>query len=119
MATRKLPNYIRTYRKHSGLSQSEIAYLLGCRSGSNISRCERFTRTPDLETALAYEVIFGVPVRELFAGMYNKVETKTIRRVGLLARRLMEGEQSKLADYKLESLGKAVRKSTPSHDELA
>jgi len=66
----KLNNYLRTYRKRASLSQDEVAYLLGCRSGAKVSRYERFARQPTLQTALAYEAIFGVPVRELFAGIY-------------------------------------------------
>jgi hypothetical protein len=111
--TSKLHNYIRTHRKRAGLTQDEVAYLLGYKSGSKVSRCEHFKRECDLETALAFEVIFATPVRELFAGLYQQVEKKTIRRIGLLARKLMNGERCKWSDYKLDSLAKAVRKSTP------
>ena len=69
----KLENYLRTYRKRSGLSQDEVAYLLGCQNGTKVSRYERFARKPSLETLFAYEVVFGAPARELFAGVYQKV----------------------------------------------
>ena len=62
MATHKLENYLKTYRRRAGFSQDEIAYLLAARSGAKTSRYERFRRTPSLETALAYEALFGVPV---------------------------------------------------------
>jgi len=60
----KLENYLRTYRKQSGLSQDEVAYLLGCQNGTKVSRYERFARKPSLETLFAYEVVFGAPARE-------------------------------------------------------
>ncbi len=42
--------YLRTYRKRSGLTQSEVARLLGLESGQLISRYERLDRSPNLET---------------------------------------------------------------------
>ena len=87
MSLTKLPNYLRRYRKREGLTQEEIAFLLGSKSSTKVSRYERFVRTPNLETALAYEVIFGVPVRELFAGIHQRVQAKVIRRTAILSRR--------------------------------
>jgi|SRR6266576_4678451 len=59
----KLENYLRTYRKQSGLSQDEVAFLLGCQTGTKVSRYERFARKPSLETLFAYEVVFGAPAQ--------------------------------------------------------
>ena len=69
MATHKLENYLRTYRKRSGLTQREVAFLVGCRNGAQVSRYEKRRRLPPLRTALACEAAFGVPVSELFAGL--------------------------------------------------
>lgn len=74
MVHRKLDNYLRTVRKHAGLSQCEVGFLLGCKSGQPISRYEHGTRVPELETLLAYRIIFGVSVEELIPGRYQKVE---------------------------------------------
>src|SRR6202521_1706851 len=73
MATPRLENYLRTYRKKSGLTQQEVGYLLGRETGAQVSRYEKRHRLPPLETALAYEEIFGVPVSELFAGIRQSV----------------------------------------------
>ena len=73
MATRRLPNYLRTYRKHSGLSQSDISFLIGLRDKSELSRYERRIRQPSLRTALACQEVFGMPVSELFAGINDSV----------------------------------------------
>ncbi len=85
MATRKLKNYLRMYRKKAALTQVEIAYLLGCKDGARVSRYERFKSLPTLETALAYEAIFRIPVRDLFAGVFEEVERKTLRRIERMA----------------------------------
>jgi len=65
-----------------------VAFLLGCRSGTKVSRYERFARVPTLRTALAYEAIFHKPLRELFAGLYQEIEKETERRAQRLAARL-------------------------------
>jgi len=88
MAIHKLENYLRMYRKRSGLSQDEFAYLLGGKSGTIASRYERFKRTPSLETALACEAIYGIPVKELFAGVSARAERLVRRRAHLLKKRL-------------------------------
>jgi len=90
----KLPNYLKTHRKRSRLSQDHVAFLLGYRSGTRVSRYERLMRMPPLRTALAYEVIFHKPIRELFAGVYEGVEKKIERRKRLLAARLDKMRQS-------------------------
>jgi transcriptional regulator with XRE-family HTH domain len=65
---------LRTLRRRSGLSQKELALILGFRSEATISRHERSDSVPDLLTALGYEVIFRVPLSELFPGLYQTVE---------------------------------------------
>jgi len=84
----RLPNYLRAHRKRAGLSQKDVAFLLGCRVGAKVSRYERFAREPTLRAAIACEIIFHAPVRELFAGIYEDVARLTERRARQFARRL-------------------------------
>src|SRR5438093_11686182 len=90
------PNYLRTIRKRSGLSQDEVGLLLGSPSGGMVSRYERCNRLPSIETACAYEALFGDPVRELFAGVFQKAGRKIAKRAQLLAQRL-EGRAGEAA----------------------
>jgi transcriptional regulator with XRE-family HTH domain len=104
MASRRLPNYLRTFRKRTGLSQEEVAFLLGCQSGNKASRYERRTRRPNLETILAYELVFGAPARELFAGIFDDVAEATLKRAHALAGKLKESKANLLVTQKLETL---------------
>jgi transcriptional regulator with XRE-family HTH domain len=88
MALRKLPHYLRHHRKRLGLFQSDVAYLLGVTTGTKVSRYERYSRTPTLETALACEAIFGVPASELFAGIYEKAERRVLTRAKVVIARV-------------------------------
>lgn len=89
MAIHKLENYLKTYRKRAGISQTEMDFLLGVHSGSKTSRYEHFKRTPNLETALACEALFNTPVRDLFAGVYGRAEHRTVERARSLRKRLI------------------------------
>ena len=83
-----LPNYLRTHRKQLSLSQEEVAFLLGMKGmdkENKVSRDETYSRIPTLETALAYEAIYGKPIRELFAGLYEQVATEVSSRAKILS----------------------------------
>ena len=82
-----LPNYLLTQRKRLSLSQEEVGFLLGItgmHKGNKVCRDEKFARAPSLQDALAYEVIFGHSVRELFAGLYQQAEQEVAARAKFL-----------------------------------
>lgn len=85
MAPHRLLNYLKTHRKYSGLTQCDIAFLLGNSDGAQLSRYEKHHRIPPLETALAFEAIFKVPVAELFAGLHDSARSGVERRLHQLA----------------------------------
>ncbi len=100
----KLENYLRTYRRRAGLSQGEIALLLGTASGTRVARYERFNREPGLHTALAFEIIFHAPAEDLFAGLYDRIEREVRHRAELVVRKLEAGKQDRLTQHKLAAL---------------
>ncbi|HEY6763221.1 MAG TPA: helix-turn-helix domain-containing protein [Candidatus Sulfotelmatobacter sp.] len=69
-----LANYLRAHRRRTGLTQHDLARVLGYESYGAISRHERFEVVPSLVMALSYQVLFRVPVSEMFAGMVEDVE---------------------------------------------
>ena len=93
-----LQNYLRTNRNRLALSQEQVAFLLGGTGdskGSKVSRDESFDREPGLRAALAYEVIYGKPVRELFAGLYEEVEQDVAKRAKILSHRKREPQSKR------------------------
>ena len=72
--------YLKAYRRRWGLTQKELAVLLGFETGAVVSRLERVLRHPTLETAYAIEIILGTPPSELFPGLYNRVRLQVIAR---------------------------------------
>ena len=59
---------------------------------------------PDLQTLLAYEMLFRTPVRSLFSSTHNKVAQKLRRRIRLLIRKLTSAGNGRQVAKKLETL---------------
>ena len=87
----KSRNYLRSNRRRLELSLGEVAFLLGSNDAPMISKHELHSIEANLKTALAYEVIYGRPVRELFAGFYQQVEKDVAARAKILTHRLDRG----------------------------
>jgi len=81
---------LRTLRLRCGLSQCEIAHVLGFTSEVPVSRHEGSATIPNLLTALGYEIIFRVPVSELFPGLSQAVETVIEERLAELESKLQD-----------------------------
>lgn len=85
-----LPNYLKTNRKRSSLTQEEAAFLLGITGidrANKVLRDEKCDRMPSLRAALAYELIYGKPVAELFAGLREGVAREIAARARALRHR--------------------------------
>ena len=117
--SRTLQTYVRSYRRRSGLTQSELGFLLGCQDESKVSRYERCARLPTLENAFAYEAVFGAPTRQLFAGVYEQTLTTIQQRAKLLAQRLAQDKSNKATARKLKLLTSlSSSRSAKTTDEL-
>jgi transcriptional regulator with XRE-family HTH domain len=109
----RLENYLRTNRKQSGLTQQEVAFLLGCENSAQVSRYEKRHRLPPLETALACEEVFGIPIAELFAGMRLSVKKDIAKRrlelMSKLQAKALTGSAAQMNAYKLSRLADRER----------
>ncbi len=83
-----LNNYLRSHRKQSGLSQSDVAFLLGSEDGGQISRYEKGHRIPTLPTAIAFTTIFDVSQDVLFSGIQVGVDSEVLSRIRKLRNQL-------------------------------
>ena len=76
----------RSSRRRSGLTQDEVAFLVGLRAPSQVSRHESGEREPDLRLALGYKLIFNATVHELLPHIYLEVA----QQIGLRAKKLLD-----------------------------
>jgi DNA-binding XRE family transcriptional regulator len=105
-------NYLRTHRKRLALSQEEVAFLLGVTGmdqGITVCRHETKAREPSLAMALIYQMIYGKPVSELFAGLYEQMAQDVAERARLLSYRTT----GNLKPKREEIIASLVAKSRP------
>lgn len=118
MPTHKLENYLHTYRKSSGLSQEDVAFLVGC--GSSVYQHERRRREPSLRAAIAYEAVYGVPVSELFAGMREAIgrdiEKRRLELRSKLQGKEAQGKEARMVTKKLRWLSDPKVPQPPAHE---
>lgn len=80
MTSPPVPCYLRTMRLRSGLTQKEIAHLLGMKSRSHVARLESLSRSSSLSAVLSLQVVFGLEPRALFPKLYAEAEERVMAR---------------------------------------
>lgn len=107
--------YLETHRRRWGLSQEELASLLGQRSSSAVSRCETLQRIPNLRIALQLELIFGVTPQDLFPALYRDAEDAVMRQAKTLHETL-EGRTDAKSQEKLALLSLIIERAKGDTD---
>ncbi len=108
-----LRNYLKKFRKRSGLSQREVTYLLGKKHKSKVSRYERNERLPSSRTLFGYEAIFRTTLRDLFTGTCEEIESEILDRARALSRHLDAKRRTDAIDQKMEFLNKVIQSLRP------
>src|SRR5262245_1859673 len=106
MKTKNL-NYLRSYRLRWGLSQGELAHLLGWSGSEVISRVEMKQRPPTLKLVIGCFVLFGTPANELFPDLSAGIEAEVIARVWEFYEKI-QGNPSKKTKRQIEMLESAI-----------
>ena len=110
-----LRTYLKMYRKRSGFSHGDVAFLIGAMSGSTVSRHERTRRLPILRTALMYEVVLDAAVSELYRGLFHEARVLVRNRARGLRASLEKQRQTAARDRKIAILQRLL---TKSNDDL-
>src|SRR5712671_7809937 len=84
-------SFVRAHRRRWGLTQAELALLLGVASSTTVSRIERSVRTPTATVMVACCILFGLPAPELFTSLHDDLEEL----VGTAAKNLYDALEEK------------------------
>ena len=95
---------LRSHRKNSGLTQEDVAVLIGVQSPSQVSRHENGEREPDLRMALAYRILFDAPIKHLLPKLYRDIAQQVHTRAEALAERLKESTEGLHVMHRVEHL---------------
>jgi transcriptional regulator with XRE-family HTH domain len=108
---RPLSIYLATLRKRCGLTQDELALLFSL-SPTALSRFESRARRPSVDLLLGTEVVFGVPPRTAFPGLYREIEEQVMARARVLYERV-EARSDLGAEDKLTLLLEMIARIEP------
>lgn len=71
---RNVPNKIREYRKAQGLTQTQLAHILGFKDKTWISHWESGNTLPNLVSAVRLSFFLNIPMNDLFDGLTERVK---------------------------------------------
>lgn len=69
------------HRLQAGLSQKELAQIIGNTTNPAVSRHERFQSLPDIRNAIGYALVFGVSIDDLFIGLQAALKPEIEQRI--------------------------------------
>lgn len=108
----KTINYLRTYRKQTHITQSDIAFLLNKENGSNLSRCEKGKRSPSIEMIMLYHLLFDTSIVLLLSKQRDVTKQNLINRVSLLIENLKQQESTESIQSRITYLNAALTRLT-------
>ena len=79
-------NLLRLYRKRSGLTIADVAFLMDISNHSIISRYEKGYRTPSIELILMYHVLFDTEMDAFFDSHKERI----LQQLPIRLKRLIE-----------------------------
>jgi len=106
-------NYVRTSRQRHALTTDEVALLIGQKGKAAVPQFEAGSRVPTLEVALALQVVFGLPPREMFPELFERIEDAVMRRASELHARL-DGLTDRFSEAKRSLLEEMPGRSVPN-----
>jgi transcriptional regulator with XRE-family HTH domain len=72
-------NYLRSCRRRIGLSQRQLAGVLGLRSATRISLMELGRGLPNARECIVFRMLFKRPFEEMWPGITGHAENKTLQ----------------------------------------
>jgi DNA-binding XRE family transcriptional regulator len=103
-------NYLRSYRLRWGLSQKELACLLGWDRPDIISCIEKKQRAPTLPLAMACYILFDTQAAQLFPDISAGIEHLVMARVQEMYETI-QGDPSRRTKKKIELLEGVIARS--------
>jgi transcriptional regulator with XRE-family HTH domain len=111
MEDQPLISYLATYRRRTGLTQPEVAFLMGSMDARIVSRHECGDRLPTLTTVLKYAFVLDAHPAHLYEGLSADVQAQICKRARGLIRGLERQRVSRIRDRKLDVLRELVERA--------
>ena len=112
-------SHVRLLRRRAGLTQRELAFILGYRSESQISRLENGSRVPRASELLMIEMVFGVTGAAVFPSLGTRASTFISARIAELRgldpgdSRSKEGVRTSFKTAHLDRILESIQRRLP------
>ena len=103
---------LRSFRKKTDITQTDMGFIMNLPDYSNISRCEKGLRRPSTEMLLAYHLLFEIPFEHLFQELKESLCANMIPRIGLLIHELKKQEPTRKLNSRIAFLNAALKRLT-------
>ncbi len=114
----KYLNYAKTCRKKTGLSQSEVAYLMGMKSPHFICRTELGNEISILSRAISYHILFDKQVDKIFPNLSKALALQIFKRIAKLSKQLQTKGETDATRRKLECLDHIATRIATNYKEV-
>ena len=108
----KTINHLRTYRKHTDISQYDIAMLLQLKGNTIVSRTEKGFRSPTIEMIVTYHLLFDIPFESLINNDVALVKDQLLERIPKLIAEIEGTENPKNGQTRVDFLKCALNRLT-------
>ena len=114
----RLISYLRPLRRRWGLTQAELAFLIGTKTHAAVSRMEALKSYPYLAQAFACSHVFDIPLPELFPELDGKAYEFVLKQAEELYEKL-QGDPSRVTHSKLDLLEEVRSRPHPHLRDMA
>ena len=101
-------NYLKTVRLETGLSQEEVAYMLGLKSTAYLCRLEQRKCAPSIRIILGCRILYKATLDAIIPAYMKDIEEEVCERANTLLTSLRKKEQTPLIRQKINSLRRIV-----------
>jgi DNA-binding XRE family transcriptional regulator len=113
----RIKTYVRPLRRRWALTQRELAFLVGAKSGAVVSRIEGLKRSPSLPVTVACALVFCTALPDLFPHLHAEIRADVLSRVSELYDDL-QGNPSKETRIKLDFLETVLTRLADRNNEI-
>ncbi len=88
MLEQQAPHRVKAARCGEGFTQGDMAFLLGYKSDSHVSRVERAKKPPSVSFVIGSAILFGRSIEDLFKALHDEIAEDVMRQAYLLREKL-------------------------------
>lgn len=92
---KQINNYLKVFRKQSGLSQKDVAFIINKPSVCSISKLENNQIVPDLKTVIYLSLVYQKRIKNIFPKLYESCQQDVLENSSRLSGKYHRSDRKK------------------------